>query len=51
MAIYIRQTRDTRNARRVAKLIEQHSNINVFLVHSSKEIVAHAQQQKLLKGL
>ena len=47
-AIYIRQTRNTKNARRVAKLIEQHSNINAVLVDSSKEMINHGRKLGLL---
>lgn len=47
-AIYIRQTRNTKNARRVAKLIEKHSNINAVLVNESSEIVEHGRGIGLL---
>ncbi len=47
-AVYIRQTKDNKNARRVAKLIEANTNINVVLVHSSADIRKHAQQIGLI---
>ncbi len=47
-AIYIRHTRDTANARRVAKLIESNSSIDVVLVKSSAEIYQHAKGKGLL---
>jgi phosphatidate phosphatase APP1 len=47
-AIYIRHTRDNANARRVAKLVEANSSIDVVLVKSSAEIYAHAKQKGLL---
>jgi phosphatidate phosphatase APP1 len=48
LAIYIRQTRDTGNARRIAKLIEQHSHIEAVLVKESKEIWADAKARGLV---
>ncbi len=50
VAIYIRQTRDTANARRVATLIEGSSNINAVLVRSSKEILEHAARHGFLSS-
>lgn len=47
-AIYIRLTKDNRNARRVAELIEATSATNAVLVHSSQEIHKHAQSIGLL---
>ena len=47
-AIYIRQTRDTENARRIARLIEANSDIDAILVHSSKEMTEHATHKGLL---
>jgi len=47
-AIYIRQTRNTKNARRVAKLIEKYSNINAVLVNESKEMIEHGRKIGLL---
>lgn len=41
-AIYIRQTRDTKNARRIARLIEANSDITVLLLNESAEMTAHA---------
>ncbi len=47
-AIYIRHTRDTSNARRVAKLIETNSAIDAVLVKSSAEILEHARKKGFL---
>ena len=47
-AVYIRQTRDTRNARRMARLIEEHTHIDAVLVHRSKEIEEHARRKGIL---
>lgn len=47
-AIYIRLTRNNKNARRVAELIESASGTNAVLVRSSKEIWTHAQRFGLL---
>ena len=46
-AIYIRFTRSTKNARRVARLIERETDAEVVLIKNSKEIEEHAR----LKGL
>ena len=48
LAVYIRHTVDTKNARRVAKLIEQHSGIDAVLIRSSSEIYDHAKGKGLL---
>ncbi|MCC6727314.1 MAG: DUF2183 domain-containing protein [Saprospiraceae bacterium] len=48
LAIYIRQTRDTENARRIAKLIEQSSHIEAVLIKESHEIVQHAKERKFI---
>jgi phosphatidate phosphatase APP1 len=48
-AIYIRQTRDNRNARRIAKLIEAQSEIDTVLVHTTKEIFEHARSKGFLR--
>ncbi len=48
LAIYIRQTRDTDNARRIAKLIEEHSHIEAVLIHESRQIWEHARQHNLV---
>jgi phosphatidate phosphatase APP1 len=48
LAIYIRQTKDTENARRIAKLIEQHSHIEAVLIRESSEIWAHAKGRGLV---
>jgi phosphatidate phosphatase APP1 len=48
LAIYIRQTRDTENARRIAKLIKEHSHIEAVMVHESSQIWAHAKQHGLV---
>lgn len=47
-AIYIRLTKNNRNAKRVAELIEAKSDTNAVLVHSSQEIRMHAQSIGLL---
>lgn len=47
-AIYIRQTRNTGNARRVAKLIEENSHLQAILVNNSREIIDHARKIGLL---
>lgn len=47
-AIYIRQTKDTKNARRIAQLIEANSNIEVVLTDSSKQMVEHARNKRFL---
>lgn len=49
LAIYIRQTRNNRNARRVCKLINKHSGMNAVIVKSSEEIKIHAQKNGLIK--
>lgn len=41
-AIYIRQTRDTANARRIAKLLEEHAHLNAILIKNAGEIWQHA---------
>lgn len=41
-AIYIRQTRDTKNARRIKKLIEDFTHAEAILVRTSEEINLHA---------
>ncbi|MBI1224951.1 MAG: DUF2183 domain-containing protein [Bacteroidetes bacterium] len=48
LAIYIRETRDTKNARRIEKLIEANSNIAAVRVHSTKEIWEDAKRRGLL---
>ncbi len=47
-AIYIRQTRDTKNARRIKKLIEEATHVEAVLVHSSEEIQRHAVELGLV---
>lgn len=47
-AIYIRQTKNTENARRVAQLIEDNSNINAILIHSSQDIIEHARKASIM---
>jgi phosphatidate phosphatase APP1 len=46
--IYIRHTRDTKNARRIVKLIEKHSDIDAVLVYSTEEIITHAKSKNIL---
>lgn len=43
-AIYIRFTKDTRNARRVRQLIGDRQHENILMVHSSQEIHQHTQK-------
>ena len=50
LAIYIRQTRDTDNARRIAKLLSDHTGIEAVLIHSSAEIREHAIGRGLVCG-
>lgn len=50
LAIYIRETRDTKNARRIEKLIESNSNIAAVRVHSSKEIWEDAKRRGLVSS-
>jgi len=50
-AIYIRQTRDTKNARRIKKLIETTTHVHIVLIHSSEEIKQNALTLGLLKNL
>lgn len=47
-AIYIRLTKNNKNARRVTELIESASDTNAVLVRSSEEIWAHAKRIGLL---
>ena len=47
-AIYIRQTRNNKNAQRIKKLIEENADVNVVLIHSSKEISRHALENGLI---
>ncbi len=48
LAIYIRETRDTKNARRIEKLIESNSNIAAVRVHGSQEIWEDARRRGLV---
>ena len=45
LAIYIRHTQNTSNARRVAKLIDAHSGKGAMIVNSSSEIMQHARRK------
>jgi len=47
-AIYIRQTRDTKNARRIKKLIQKNTDVPAILVRSSKDIQLHGLENKIL---
>jgi len=47
-AIYIRQTRDTKNARRIKKLIQKNTNVPAILIHSSKDIHNHGLENGIL---
>ncbi len=46
--IYIRETRNNKNARRVSKLIESQTDINIVRVLNSHEIETHARAMKLI---
>ncbi|MEM1327237.1 MAG: phosphatase domain-containing protein [Bacteroidota bacterium] len=48
-AIYIRHTRNTRNARRIANLVEANTDVNIVLVKNSDEIMEHAIIHGLVK--
>lgn len=50
-AIYIRQTKNTKNAKRIKKLIEESTHVEAILVHDSTEINAHAAEIGLLQQL
>lgn len=47
-AIYIRHTKNTKNARRIKRLIENNTQVNAILVSSSEEISLHAKELGLL---
>ena len=47
-AIYIRQTRNTKNARRIRKLIQKNTNVPAILIHSSNEIQDHGLENGFL---
>lgn len=47
-AIYIRQTRDTRNARRIKQLIEETAHVDAVLIRESNEILEHAREVGLV---
>lgn len=42
-AIYIRHTKDTANARRIAKIVQSRSDVNIVMVKKSAEIIEHAR--------
>jgi phosphatidate phosphatase APP1 len=46
--IYIRQTKDTKNARRIARLIEETNHVDAVLIQRSAEIMEHAREIGLL---
>ncbi|MEO1258434.1 MAG: phosphatase domain-containing protein [Bacteroidota bacterium] len=48
LAIYIRLTKNTPNAQRVAKLIRAHAELNAVLVKSSSEMMQDAREKGLL---
>jgi len=50
-AIYIRQTRNTKNARRIKELIENTTHVNAVLIHSADEINKHALEHGLLNNV
>jgi len=47
-AIYIRQTRDTKNARRIKKLIDKNTDVAAVLIHTSDEIRNHSIKNEIL---
>ena len=47
-AIYIRETRNKKNAVRIKKLIEQHGSVPAILIRSAEEIKANATLKKLI---
>jgi len=47
-AIYIRQTRNTKNARRIKKLIQKNTDVPAILIHSSNEIQNHGLENGIL---
>jgi len=47
-AIYIRQTRNTKNAKRIKKLIQKNTNVPAILIHSSNEILDHGIENGIL---
>jgi len=47
-AIYIRQTRDTKNARRIKKLIQKNTSVPAILIHTSDEIQEHGLENGFL---
>ncbi len=47
-AIYIRQTRDTKNALRIKKLIQSNSDVKAILVKSSDDINNHGLANRIL---
>lgn len=49
LAIYIRQTRNTGNARRIAKLIEEQTHVEAVVIKESAEIWEHANKRGLVK--
>lgn len=49
-AIYIRKTRDNKNAKRIKQLLDEYANVNTILVTSSEEINRHAVEVKLLNN-
>ncbi len=47
-AIYIRQTRNTKNARRIKKLIQENTDVQAILIQSSVEIHDHGLENGIL---
>jgi len=47
-AIYIRQTRNTKNARRIKKLIQKNTDVPAILIHSSNDIQDHGLENGIL---
>jgi len=47
-AIYIRHTKNTKNARRIAALVESRTDVNIVLVKNSQEIKDHALKNEFI---
>ena len=47
-AIYIRQTRNTKNARRIKKLIQKNTDVPAILIYSSTDIQDHGLENGIL---
>lgn len=49
-AIFIRHTRNTKNARRIKRLIEHNSHVKAYMIHSTDEIYNHVESLDFLKN-